>query len=124
VTEQILTGWLRDVAEQMMIGYRASGRVEHRGSKGTVREQDAVSTWLVPYMPQHLRIIPGGEIRDVDGQVSSQQDIMIADPTTPALFTRPSYQVVPVECVYAAAEVKSNLTPDEMERSWVQSARL
>jgi hypothetical protein len=91
VAEQILTGWFGDVAKGLLTDVESLRRIEHRGAKGTAGEQLLAQKWLSKYVPQHLRVIMGGEAVDVDGTVSRQQDLMIVDPTTPPLFSVDSY---------------------------------
>ena len=106
---------LQSVAEQMLADFKGSALIEHRGSpKGTVREAGLRDTYLKRYLPGAVTAVGSGEAVATDGGRSGQQDIMIVHPTTPPLFERDDYRVVPIECLHGAIEVKSNLTVDEL----------
>lgn len=109
---------LQSVAQQMLADFQGSALIEHRGSKGTVRESGLREIFLKRYLPGTVIAVGSGEAVATDGSRSGQQDIMIVDPATPPLFERDDYRVVPVECLHGVIEVKSNLTTDELRKSW------
>lgn len=115
---------LRAVADQMLADFEQSALIEHRGSKGTVRESGLRDIYLGRYLPGSVRAVGSGEAVATDGTRSGQQDIMIVHPTTPPLFERDDYRMVPIECLHGVVEVKSNLTVDELKKSWESIRKL
>lgn len=109
---------LQSVAQQMLADFQGSALIEHRGSKGTVRESGLRDIFLKRYLPGTVLAVGSGEAVATDGSRSGQQDIMLVDPATPPLFERDDYRVVPIECLHGVIEVKSNLTTDELRKSW------
>jgi len=112
-----LPGWLGQVAERLLVEFRQSQSIRHNASKGSVREGILAGEFLAKYLPGHVSLITGGEVLSAQGEVSTQQDLLVVDPRTPPLYAR-DYQVVPVECVYMVGEVKSRLTTAELEVAW------
>lgn len=112
-----LQGILDKVAARMVADFEASAVVEHRGSKGTVRE-DAVRAFLADYLPRSATVTGSGELLATTGEVSGQCDVMILDAGTPPLWKEESYRIAPIECCYATIEVKSNLTGPELKKAW------
>src|SRR4051812_38134753 len=101
---------------RMHADFEDSALLVHRGEKGGVREYDLLQ-FLQRYMPATVKVIGSTEIISTDGQRSPQMDIVICDPSTPPLFSRGNYQIVPSECVYAVIEVKSMLNSTELQKS-------
>ncbi|QNN82061.1 hypothetical protein H3H54_12675 [Brachybacterium sp. Z12] len=108
---------LEEIATKMESDFRGSGIVEHRGSKGALRE-DALRRFLDDYFLRTAEVAGSGELISSFGQRSGQCDVMIIDAITPPLWTDDSYRIVPVECCDAVIEVKSNITVAELEKSW------
>jgi len=117
---------LRDVfdsvAKKMLADFAASGAVQHRGSKGTVRESDVLNHYLMKYLPRSATAVHSGEAITVDGEVSAQCDIMILDPSTPPFWDADNYRVVPIECVHGVIEVKSFLDSTQLRDAWPKIA--
>lgn len=105
------------VARRMQADFDASALVEHRGSKGTVRERD-LREFLDKYLPRDLAVLGSSEVIDITGSVSGQCDVLLVDPRTPPLWAAEDLRVVPAECVHVVVEVKSNLTADELRSAW------
>lgn len=101
----------------MVADFQASAVVEHRGSKGTVREE-TVRAFLTDYLPRSATVAGSGELLATTGDVSGQCDAMILDAETPPLWKAESYRIAPIECCYATIEVKSNLTRPELKKAW------
>lgn len=114
---------LDQVATQIIADFQASAIVEHRGSKGTVRE-DIVRPFLADYMPGTVTVAGSGELLATTGQVSGQSDIMILDAGAPHLWRRESYRIAPIESCYATIEVKSNLTVEELRKAWSAAIKM
>lgn len=112
------------VAEQMRLDFEQSARIEHRGSKGTVRESDTRGTFFDKYLPGFAHVTGSGELVSASGDFSGQCDLMIVDADTPPLWAREDYAIVPVECCYVVVEVKSNLTVDELRKAWEASKKV
>lgn len=114
---------LDNVAARMAADFHASGIVEHRGSKGTVRE-DTVRSFLADYLPRSATVAGSGELLATTGEISGQCDVMVLDAGTPPLWKEESYRIAPIECCYATIEVKSNLTRSELKKAWVAAKRM
>lgn len=112
------------VAKKMQLDFEESARIEHRGSKGTVRERDIQRTFLEKYLPGVAQVTGSGELVSSDGQVSGQCDLMIVDAETPPLWKKEDYAIVPVECCYVVVEVKSDLTAGELKKSWAAAKKV
>ncbi len=115
---------LDSIAKKMLADFDASGAVQHRGSKGTVRESNLLDNYLSKYLPRSVTAVHGGEAITVDGEVSAQSDIMILDPTTPPFWDEGDYRVVPIECVHGVIEVKSFLDSTQLRDAWTKIARI
>jgi Domain of unknown function (DUF6602) len=109
---------LDSVSARMLADFHASKQIEHRGSKGTVRETGLRTAFLNKYLPRNVDVVGSGEVIAAYGQVSGQSDVMIIDPATPPLWDNEDYRIVPAECVDAVIEVKSNLTVAELRSAW------
>ncbi|WP_027465284.1 DUF6602 domain-containing protein [Curtobacterium sp. UNCCL17] len=112
-----LNGFVDAVAAQMAADFAASAGIQHRGSKGTVRET-GVKDFLKKYLPGTVRVLGSSEVVATNGRNGAQSDILIVDPSTPPIWAAEDFQVVPVECVDAVIEVKSSLTSDELRKAW------
>lgn len=115
---------LDSVSARMLADFHASKQIEHRGSKGTVRETGLRTAFLNKYLPRNVDVVGSGEVIAADGQVSGQCDVMIIDPATPPLWDDEDYRIVPAECVDAVIEVKSNLTVAELRSAWASIRRV
>jgi hypothetical protein len=122
-SENSLHRILDRVAKKMQVDLEESGAIQHRGSKGTVRERDVQRDFLQKYLPSVARATGSGELVSVDGQVSGQCDLMVVDADTPPLWAAEDYAIVPVECCHVTVEVKSNLTVEELRKSWAAAKR-
>ena len=116
-TPRGLSEILAGVARRMKADFELSGLVEHRGSKGAVRER-VVQDFLRSYVPRNVAVLGSSEVVDATGAVSGQCDVLLVDAGTPPLWVEEDLRVVPAECVYVVIEVKSNLTADEMRSAW------
>lgn len=115
---------LASVADRMLADFKASGIAKHRGSKGTVREAQLLSTFLRKYLPRTVIAEHSGEVIATNGEVSGQCDILIMDPSTPPFWDEEDYRIVPVECLYGVIEVKSFLGREELRSACEKIARL
>jgi hypothetical protein len=114
---------LEGVAAQMIADFSSSRAVEHRASKGTVREE-TVRAFLANYLPRTTTVTGSGELMAADGGRSGQCDVMVLDASTPPLWEREHYRIAPIECCYATIEVKSRLDSSELRKSWDAAVRL
>jgi hypothetical protein len=112
-----LAAILSQTAELMLAEYEQTRSIEHRGSKGTVRESLVLDRFLSKYMPRNVDVVGSGEACAVDGTTSSQCDLMVVDPQAPFLLEKDDYRIAAIEAVFGVIEVKSNLTADELAKS-------
>ena len=109
----------KSIAEKIAIDFRyASSEIEHRISKGRVRELEIVEQFLQKYLPKTIGI-SHGEIVSTNGNTSNESDIILYESRTcPYLLDKTGYQIFPIECVYGIIEVKSMLNSNELEDSF------
>ncbi len=115
----------KSIAEKLAIDFRyASSEIEHRSSKGRVRELEIVEQFLQKYLPKTIGI-SHGEIVSSDGNTSNESDIIIYETRTcPYLLDKTGYQIFPIECVYGVIEVKSMLNSAELEDSFNKISKI
>lgn len=118
-----LPGILAAVARKVRAEFDENSFIEHRTSKGTVREESLLYV-LQRYLPSHVRCVGSSEIIASNGDRSGQCDIVIYDPKAPPLFGATGYRMLPAECVYAVIEVKSKLDTEELRKSCESIARI
>ena len=109
---------MEGVASRMLADFVLTSSLEHRGSKGTVREDSLRLDFLKKYLVGTVAVIGSSEVVSSDGQTSRQSDILVVDPSTPPLWDSEGYRVVPAEAVDAVIEVKSKLTLAELRSAW------
>jgi hypothetical protein len=111
-----LEGPLASIEQKLMLDFKDSASIHHRGDKGTAREgilRDFLST--KHYLPTRYSVSSGSShVVSSDGRISSQIDLLIYDEfNSPRLMTVGEIQYLPVECVYGVLEVKSDLSSTE-----------
>lgn len=104
-----MTERFRAVSRMLRASYDAlSAGGRHTTEKGRRRE-DALIEVLRAYLPPRYAV-SRGEIVSAKGQISKQIDVVIYDAFhSPLLQDSESSSIFPVECVYAAIEVKPHL---------------
>lgn len=109
----------RAINKKMILDFQEiSSEIEHRGSKGKVREIEIVYEYLSKYVPGNIGIA-NGEIISTNDQVSNEIDIILFEKnSTPYLLKKEGYQIFPIECVYSVIEVKSFLDKSQIEDSF------
>lgn len=107
---------LRLMAKNLMTEFQeVTEPLEHNGVKGSLREE-ILTKCLKELLPQKYSV-GSGIIVDADQTQSRQQDFFIYDAfDSPVFLKRSSYQVVPIESVYATVEIKSSLNKNELEK--------
>jgi hypothetical protein len=92
----------------MRSDFDASRQTQHRGSRGTEREE-IFKRFLDLYVPRRMEVAHNAEIITAAGDASPQCDIAIIDEAAPMLQDLESHRIIPAECVYGVIEVKSRL---------------
>lgn len=94
---------------------KAAADITHTGVKGRIREI-LVGDLFRSLLPADLGV-GSGQIVTYDGQISSEQDVVIYDRRIlpPVLFGEGGLGLFPVECVLATVEVKTTLTAQELK---------
>lgn len=107
-----------EVSNQMKSDFvKAQKSLTHAGLKGGANEE-TVRNFLRQYLPKTLDIATGMLV-DSDGNQSRQLDIIICDSVkTPIFYQSGDTRVIPIECAYAAIEVKAHLNKPELENSY------
>jgi hypothetical protein len=121
--EGALAGRFASVAQRIRADFESSAKTQHRGSRGTEREE-ILKHFLSLYLPGTVDVIHNAEIISVDGGISPQCDIVIVDRSTPRLQDMTSHRIVPAECVYGVVEVKSRLSGPELKDACSKIARV
>jgi hypothetical protein len=103
-----------EVAQQMRSDLsKARSAVQHPSLKGASFEE-TFRTFLRQYLPKSLDI-SSGVLVDANGNDSRQIDVIISDAAkTPIFYKSGDVRVIPIECVYAAIEVKAYLGSNEL----------
>ncbi|AAQ60496.1 DUF6602 domain-containing protein [Chromobacterium violaceum] len=95
----------------------ARAAVEHRTIKGHLNEI-AVANWIRPLLPGSVGVTTG-EVIDSEGGRSRQVDVLLYDiATTSRFLSRGDADVLPIESVYGAIEVKTYLNKAEIENAF------
>lgn len=104
----------RNACEEMKSKFNSTkASIMHSGTKGGTNE-DVWIRWLQNYLPKRYEI-NRGVIIDSKGHQSFQQDIVIFDRQySPLIYKQEETIFIPVECVYAVIEVKTQLTKEEV----------
>jgi hypothetical protein len=118
-----LSNILAATAKRMLADFDASREIEHRASKGSVREGTVIES-LRPFLPGNVSIVGSGEMVSLDGEVSPQCDVLIVDPNSPFLIEEEGYRVALAEAVWGVIEVKSDLTTNELGDAYEKIARV
>ena len=112
----VLPAYLADVAREMRARSASIRRdfASHHLSAGENRE-DLVAHFLEDHLPKRFGISSGMVISH-DGAFSNQADLVVVDALNNApLHAGQHNQLWPVEAVYALIEVKTTLSPSDLE---------
>jgi len=106
---------LQAAADKLKIDFNlVTAEIKHDLSKGRVREAELVEELLRPHLPGNVAIVQGAEVVCPSGETSNECDIVIYDRNATAFIDKSVYKVIPIEAVYIAIEVKSDLDSKEM----------
>ena len=108
--------YLENVAEEMCHKSAAIRQdfARHRPSAGANRE-DLVKQFLIGHLPKRFGVSTG-LIVSHDDMFSSQADLVVVDDQNNApLYPESSNKLWPVEAVYALIEVKTHLSPNDLQ---------
>lgn len=105
------------ISIQLVAQFRKSAEIKHSGGMGSVRE-DALKDFLKEYLPRKYGV-GSGEVITSDNVVSGQLDAVIYDNDHCPLFLHSSsHSLFPVESVYGAISIKSNLDSTELKDAY------
>jgi hypothetical protein len=104
----------KSVAKKVRVDFEESAHTKHHGSRGTEREE-IVAKFLELYVPGTVEVVHNAEIIAVNGEVSKQCDIILADRNAPRLRDIESHRIIPAECVFGVIEVKTRLDGRELK---------
>lgn len=105
---KIILDHLRESRELLIAYGKAVGIANHGVNIGNAREA-LISNFLSHNLPPSISYCTG-EIFDCEKGRSGQIDILLTPNTSPRLFMHGAIHLIPVDTVFAAIEVKSNLT--------------
>lgn len=120
----LLPEYLSDVAREMRARSASIRRdfATHRPSAGDNREE-LVQEFLRTHLPKKFGV-SSGMIISHDGKFSNQADLVVVDERNNApLYGATRNQLWPVEAVYSLIEVKTTLSPTELEDSIAKGRR-
>jgi hypothetical protein len=119
-----LPGYLADVARELSIRSAAIRRdfATHRLSAGENR-QDLVEQFLDQHLPKRYGVSTGLVFTN-DGLFSNQADLIVVDHLNNApLYGTSRNKLWPVEAVYALAEVKTSISPSDIQDAVAKGRR-
>ena len=110
---------MTDVSDRMRADLAASRAVlTHSVLKGNANEE-TVREMVRQYFPRSLDVSTGTVI-DSTGRQSRQLDVILSDAArTPIFYEAGGARVIPAECVVAVMEVKTDLTVEELKKSYL-----
>lgn len=111
------------IAGKMQADFGISSRLNHRGSKGSAREE-TLRGFLDDFLPRDVVVTGNAELISTDGQVSGQCDVLVIDASTPPLWSSDSVRTVPIESCHAWIEVKSHLSVAELKTAWEAAVKV
>src|SRR4051812_5022271 len=99
---------MRELSANLSTAFRSTALLNHRLTKGEAREA-AISRLLRPYIPGRFGL-SSGEVINVHGGVSRQQDVIVVDQLNGVpLLSFGDVGVHPIESVSACLEIKSRV---------------
>ncbi len=115
----------KSINKKMLLDFNEiSSEINHRPSKGKVREIEVINEYLKKYIPGNIGVA-NGEIISSDDQVSNETDIIFYEKnSTPFLLQKEGFQVFPIECIYGGIEVKSFLDGTQLKDSFKKINKL
>lgn len=111
------------VAAKMRADFELSRQLNHRGSKGSSREE-ILRKFLVDFLPRVAEVTGNAELISTDGQISGQCDVLVVDASTPSLWSADSVRTVPIESCHGWVEVKSQLSVAELTTAWKAAVKI
>jgi hypothetical protein len=111
----MLYPYFDDTAKVLMAEFQRSSQQNADVNLGKNRE-NFCSNFLEKVLPPRLSVRKGGEIWDSKGNKTGQQDIIVIRDDCPCLHVG-SEEIYLAEGVFAAIEVKSNLTTDKFREA-------
>ncbi len=112
----------RRVTKKLQVQAEIAISADHPGIIGEIRE-NVIENFLEPHMPSQFDI-RSGKIIDSDGNMSTQQDILICDRNLPIIDVGGGNTAIFLaESVVAQIEVKSNLNSTKLIEALKSSAR-
>lgn len=104
------------IGKKLVIDFdNISSEINHRFSKGHVRELELASQFVRKYIPAKIGV-GNGEIVATSDEVSNECDLILYEKNScPFLLYKEGYQIFPIELVHGIIEVKSNLDSRELE---------
>jgi hypothetical protein len=89
-----------------------------------VHREELLSTFLETYLPRRFAV-GRGQVMDADDNASAQQDVIVYDALwTPLMLRSAGSQIIPVESVYAAIQVRTTLSARDLATLLKQIASL
>ena len=118
VNEPDLQKLFKDTADIMLAEYELFRMVQHRPSKGEVREAIVLDRFLSKHMPRNVNVCGNTEARSVDGRRSPSGDIFVVDKNAPFLVEHADYRIAAIENVFGVVEVKSKLDCEQLRKAY------
>ena len=108
---------IESMAQKMATEYaNVSEKISHMGTRGSARE-DVLKDVIRQLIPERFRV-GSGIVVDAYETQSKQQDLFIFDAiNSPVFLKTESFNIIPVESVFATVEIKSTLRKDTLCQS-------
>jgi Domain of unknown function (DUF6602) len=113
-----------NASKKLMVDFETSAQsATHMGGRGSLRE-DAFINFLRAHLPQKYKV-GRGEVFTSENQSSGQLDVILYDEQNcPSFLQAESHGAFPIEAVYGAISVKSDLTSGELKDAYLNIASL
>ena len=94
---------------------KSAANIKHKGGRGSVREE-TFKQFLGNYLPKRYSV-GKGEVFNSQNRISGELDVILYDEQSSPRFLYPkkSHTAYPIESVYGAISVKSDLTSNELK---------
>lgn len=113
---------LEEAEQNLLSAFKKSQQTKHRGLKGNARAK-SVADFLIARLPRTYGVATGAEVVDYADRRSGEIDIVIFDKQRNAVVS-PNPLWIAAETLLAYIEVKTTLTEDELEKSFIGAKQI
>jgi hypothetical protein len=113
---------LEEAEQNLLSAFAKSQKTKHRGLKGNARAR-SVAEFLTERLPAVYGVATGAEVVDYADRRSGEIDLVIFDRQRNAVLSADPLWIA-AETLLAYIEVKTTLTGDELEKSFIGAKRI